>query len=305
MLTTQDDNVLWEEYLESACDEGEPDFIVTQCDQHFRVHKRVLSAKSDYFRAMFSSAQGQFKENEQCQVNITDHEDDYVLCEVFRALLSFMYTGDFMFDSAILDTYLHMDDWGHFSNDGLELPAYTRLSDIADRFLVKGVDSIIARKIFSTLNFANSDPFRTMTPEPRILRANDDFIDAVTQIWRRVHQQDDQESQDLIASFLNHHVQGAIFQPGSDSAFDTALRTCLDELPALKNRMLLDLHERPLRYECPNCTATSRECPRRATWLGDHHCDTCDKSAPFSEWSCTFLENLQDALGWEICSSWS
>lgn len=155
--------------------------------KEFNVHRAILAAHSDYFKAMFTS---NFKESAESRIFINE-----VKVDIFQKLLEFIYSQKLPTDleNSALDLFVVADKYGLgsladicrrylqknvcFKNcvDLLMMADQYALEELRDkviRFMVKNIESVIQLETWKNLKIVN--PTMTTTILEQILEKNRD-----------------------------------------------------------------------------------------------------------------------------------
>ncbi|KAL9058524.1 MAG: hypothetical protein Q9162_001679 [Coniocarpon cinnabarinum] len=192
-------------------DQATSDFTIVCRGQKFYVHKLLIAHRSEYFQRMLRNPG--FYENDQDLLDLSADNEEAVKempladddpCLVF-ALLKVIYTFECPSHfEALTETGKYQarkDVAGEFD----EIVFYTRVSELADRFTVTGVDSVLAKKIFFEGNNLLKDYETANMRGSPAFRSDVAFLDAISTGFVNSGRNGSPEARQLIAGWLVDH----------------------------------------------------------------------------------------------------
>ena len=239
-------------------DKATSDFTIICRGRHFYVHKLILGCRSEYFKRLFSKET--YVENQTNELQLTptgtpmsaydttaifrSYDDDD--CYLVYGLLKAVYCDDYP-----LYEHCSAEVDGHQAELEYDPHYHKRLSELADRYAMKCVDAIIARKVFvHGFNIHNVRYRAGIRPgnTENFVKHSTAFREAMCTVFKNAKRSGCQTACDLVANFAVDWLY--VLGPGSEAK--------LMETPGLSEAILEELVNGKARMQCPKCHAVVR-----------------------------------------------
>ena len=283
-------------------DKATSDFTIKCSEHRFHVHKLILSHRSATFKAMLSNSA--FAENSTNEMDVTvPSKQDGVQSPpewlhensppVIYAFFYALYADDYPSLGECLERLAqHEDGIEHqvaktwITHEDREALFDERISELANQYLVKGLDTVVARKLFGGDGRG-----------PRILRMGkngviplDDATRVLATVFRNASWSDCPAAQAMIAAFV---VDNTYLLKSVPAAVEKLIL-----MPGVAEAMCREMFNGVVRIECPFCGTIMRKhaenlnagpCCITDKWTdaeygqalrqdGSSWCSVCDKS---------------------------
>ena len=277
-------------------DDATSDFRIIGCKETFRVHKLILSSRSEYFRELFSrsSARGHgdyddymdlSKDNlfASLQPPLSELESHGVL----TAFLKLVYTNDYPASLGELENGFY--DY----NEPIPIQEQTTryhvsISVLTRRFLVKGGDNVIADTILKNSSLwakhVSKEPGRAYVGPAEdtaiiTLRTDESFLQGMQILATNAKQGESDRAVRIISSLLANYLHHA--------AHDTRFHEFMQATPYLWGNLLWQLMHAGTKGMCPSCcSCITHDATKWREWPDNKgiKCERCSQEHTWINW---------------------